>query len=380
MESQLVDRIYESAFAPEYWPGVLQELASIARARFGMLCISGDKTHRCTLSRCDEADFFRDLAQSGYLANSRRVQRLIAARHPGFMRGIDHADIRGLTPDEIRAVGAKDKLYADILFPRGLGPAAATHFDLPTNDRIIVSLERDWERGPVEDEAIGRLDDLRPHLARSALMAARLQLERARAASETLAALGLAAVVLDENGKALFVNRLMEGLSGFLRWLARDRVCFADRAADRLLRDAMASTNARNPGPSSFPVRGARGEATLIAHVIPVRRSARDIFTRCATALVLTPVSRPQAPPAELVQSLFDLTPAEARVARGLASGQTVEDIACSDGVSSNTVRSQVRRVLEKTGCGRQTDVVALLTAIALPHAESAIAHETLGA
>jgi DNA-binding CsgD family transcriptional regulator len=76
---------------------------------------------------------------------------------------------------------------------------------------------------------------------------------------------------------------------------------------------------------------------------------------------VLTPVAAPDAPPVELVQSLFDLTPAEARVARGLASGRTVDQLAGDAGVSPNTVRVQVRGVLEKTGCERQTDVVALL-------------------
>ncbi|MGH7486823.1 MAG: helix-turn-helix transcriptional regulator, partial [bacterium] len=65
-----------------------------------------------------------------------------------------------------------------------------------------------------------------------------------------------------------------------------------------------------------------------------------------------------------LVQSLFDLTPAEARVARSLACGKTVEDIATDGGISTNTIRTQVRGVLEKTGCNRQVDIVALLTAI----------------
>ncbi|MDP3074187.1 helix-turn-helix transcriptional regulator [Bradyrhizobium sp.] len=62
--------------------------------------------------------------------------------------------------------------------------------------------------------------------------------------------------------------------------------------------------------------------------------------------------------------SLFDLTPAEARVARGLAAGKTVDDLAGDNGVSPNTVRVQVRGVLEKTGCRRQTEVVALLGGI----------------
>jgi DNA-binding CsgD family transcriptional regulator len=78
----------------------------------------------------------------------------------------------------------------------------------------------------------------------------------------------------------------------------------------------------------------------------------------------LTPVTAPQAPPVELVQSLFDLTPAEATVARGLAAGETVDQLASTRGVSENTIRMQVRAVLEKTGCSRQTDVVALLTGV----------------
>jgi DNA-binding CsgD family transcriptional regulator len=35
--------------------------------------------------------------------------------------------------------------------------------------------------------------------------------------------------------------------------------------------------------------------------------------------------------------------------------------------VSVNTVQTQVSRVMAKTGCGRQADVVVLLTGIGLP-------------
>ena len=80
--------------------------------------------------------------------------------------------------------------------------------------------------------------------------------------------------------------------------------------------------------------------------------------------LILTPVTLKEAPPVELVQSLFDLTPAEARVARNLASGKSVETISVDGDVSLNTIRTQVRGVLEKTGCTRQAEVVALLSGI----------------
>jgi len=106
-----------------------------------------------------------------------------------------------------------------------------------------------------------------------------------------------------------------------------------------------------------------------IANTNGIASTARDGFLRCAAILTMTPVALPQAPPVELVQSLFDLTPTEARVARDLAAGKTVETIASGGGVSLNTVRTHVRGVLEKTGCDRQADVVALLTGISSPRA-----------
>ncbi len=199
-------------------------------------------------------------------------------------------------------------------------------------------------------------------------MSARLQLERARTASDTLAVMGLPALVLNEQGKVLAANPLIEALTSYVHWRAQDRVSLKDRSADNLLRDAIAAIDvAGGSSVRSFPVRDTGAEAMMVAHVVPIRLSARDIFVRCAAALVLTPVTLPQAPPVELVQSLFDLTPAEARVARSLASGKTVEDIATDGGTSANTIRTHVRGVLEKTGCNRQVDIVALLTAISSP-------------
>jgi DNA-binding CsgD family transcriptional regulator len=294
-----------------------------------------------------------------FYTRSQRATRAINARHAGFLTEHDV-----YTDEELAA----DPLYHKLLWPAGLGWGAATVIPLPTGDTLFLSVERERARGPMERCVVQQLDALRPHLARSALMSARLQLERARAAAETLALIGLPALVFDERGKVLAANHLIEALTDHIRWRAQDRVSLKDSSADALFHQIIETLNIENAAPTrSFAMRGAEDAATMVAHVIPVRRSARDIFVRCAGVLVLTPVTLPQAPPVELVQSLFDLTPAEARVARGLAAGGTVEEIAFSGGVSHNTIRTQVRGVLEKTGCRRQAEVVALLGGIAMP-------------
>jgi DNA-binding CsgD family transcriptional regulator len=180
--------------------------------------------------------------------------------------------------------------------------------------------------------------------------------------------LGLPALVFDVSGKIMAANPLIESLTGYVYWRARDKVSLVDRSADALFQQAVAMGAAAGSGPTrSFALKGNEDQPAMIAHIVPIRLSARDIFARSAGVLMLTPVTLAEAPPVELVQSLFDLTPAEARVARSLTSGHSAEQIAADSGVSINTVRTQLRGVLEKTGCTRQAEVVSLLGGMLVP-------------
>lgn len=62
-----------------------------------------------------------------------------------------------------------------------------------------------------------------------------------------------------------------------------------------------------------------------------------------------------------IVAETFGLTPAEARVAVGLADGLCAEQIAERHGVSVLTVRAQIRSALAKTSLSRQVDLVRAL-------------------
>jgi DNA-binding CsgD family transcriptional regulator len=357
--AELIDHIYECAFVPDLWPDTLHRVAQVAEARGGLLFAIN--TNVGVLRSIASEGLREELVtyiSGGWLSRDRRRERVIELSHAGFVRELD-----AFTQEEIDA----DPVYRGFLFPVGLGWAAATSILLPTGDALFLTVERDRIRGPVEPASISQLDTLRPHLARSALMSARLLMERARIASETLALLGLPALVFDERGKVLAANDLIEALGEHLQWRPGDRVTIKDARADELFQRAVVSIDKRVESPvQSFAIRSNNAVTTIVAHIVPIRGHARDIFVRCAGVLVLTPVNLPLSPSIELVQSLFDLSPAEARVARALTAGQSVAEIASAGGVSQNTVRTQVRRVLEKTGCHRQSDVIALLKGIAV--------------
>jgi len=359
--TELIDRIYECAFVPDLWPDALHGVAQVAEARGGLLFLFAINSNGGILRSIASEGLREELVtyiSEGWLSRDRRRERVIELRHAGFLTELDV-----YTQEELDT----DPVYSDFLIPAGLGWAAGTSILLPTGDALFLTVERDRIRGPVEPASISRLDALRPHLARSALTSARLQMERARVASETLALLGLPALVFNERGKILAANDLIETLGEHLQWRPGDRVAIKDARADEIFQQAVASIDKRVESPvQSFAIRSPNAVTTIVAHVVPIRGHARDIFLRCAGVLVLTPVNLPLAPSIELVQSLFDLSPAEARVARALTAGQSVAEIASAGSVSPNTVRTQVRRVLEKTGCHRQSDVVALLKGIAV--------------
>lgn len=74
--------------------------------------------------------------------------------------------------------------------------------------------------------------------------------------------------------------------------------------------------------------------------------------------------ARPAEPDASDFSSLaqtYDLTPAEIRIVQALTQGRTLSQIAADLGVSRSTIAFHLRNVVQKTGTGRQAELVALL-------------------
>jgi hypothetical protein len=235
--------------------------------------------------------------REGWLGRGAIIARLFAQRHAGFLIDVDF-----FAPEELE----QEPIYRDLWRPQGVGWGMATAITLPSGDNAMFVLSRRTELGPFGRAAAARLDTLRPHLARSVLISTRLQLERARIVSEALALMGIPALVFDDRGKVLAANALIEAIDRAVRWRAFDRVALKDKVADALLGEAIAVAGAEGPtGIRSFPVHDMDAEHIMVAHVIPVRRSARDVFVRASGVLALTPLTAPEAPPVELVQSLF---------------------------------------------------------------------------
>ena len=357
MTADLIDRIYEASFVPDLWPDVLSDVAAMTDSKGGLLLSTREKSLSWTASDSVYGAFDEYLKGGWFKRCGRRVC-LLEKAHSAFLTELDY-----WTEEELE----QNDIYRDFFYPRDLGWSAGTGLIMPTGDHIVISVERNHERGPIEDAHIETLNALRPHIARASMIAARMGLQTATTAKDAFSKLSIPTILLDLNGAGIECSDEIETLSGAVLWGPNDRLVLKDADANEMLQTALASLDKRS-AVQSFAVKNEEGRPTHVAHLVPISGSAHDVFAKGYAVLVLNPLDQKARPSVDLLRSLFDLTAAEASVARELGAGLSVEAIAEQGGVSINTVRTQVRRIMEKTGGKRLPEVVSLISNLVLPH------------
>jgi DNA-binding CsgD family transcriptional regulator len=354
---EIVSEIYEAAVVPEFWPRVLQRLVDHCDGTLASLFVL-TPTGMKFVGTPDGEQLISEYIALGRPDYNSRIAARLAIKENGFF------DEAGIFPD---AKFGKDPFYLDFLYPRGYGWMAGNCVRPPTGELASLSIERRFGRGSFERETIDALNRLEPHIARASLLAIRLGLERARAMTAIMQKLGLPTAVLRGRGKLVAANELFDQLIPSVVQDRRDRLHICEESADALFVDALENLAlARQTAVSSIPVPMREDRHPAILHLLPVCGAANDIFSQASSLLVVTPVDRGAVPDADLLQGLFDLTPAEARVARGIGAAQSIEALAEALGVNRETVRTQLKAVLSKTGLSRQQELVSLLAGKAL--------------
>jgi DNA-binding CsgD family transcriptional regulator len=345
--------IYEAAVVPELWPVALARLSDASwTAGTVLVCVNERGVH--VTSSDNMAEICRRFVDEGWMSRNTRAHELMAQGFVGAPHFVTEEDI--FEPDR----ELTDPMINELFRPYGFGRGAGFMVELPHGDVVIVSVEQYWERGHVRGTSLDVLNGLHPHLARGALLAGRSDFQRVRTAVETMSALGIPAVAVSPKGSVVLASQQFENSGHVWQTRGGERLALRDRGADRMLADALA-TLPMVKGPRSIPVRETDGgPVSAVLQVVPIRRAAHDIFGNTAAIVVLSETKQDGAQ-ATLVQSLFDLTPAELGVAKGIASGLSVAEIARGGQRSVNTIRNQLKTVMSKTGSSRQSELVILM-------------------
>ncbi|MEO8247772.1 MAG: hypothetical protein ABI589_00230 [Burkholderiales bacterium] len=360
-EPPIVDLIYEAALVPERWLDVLEALLPLSgSASAAMIIVEGDQLRgwQSTALTCDLAEDF--LHDKGWLRPERQPARLLEATLPDHYF---HSAAEVMTPAQL----ARDQ-HLLAMDRRGLGWQLGSAVQLPTGETLVFRFERVKAAGPHQPAELARLNALRPHLARAGLLASRLGMERARGALAALTALDLPAALLDSQGRLRECNALLT--PALLDTRGGGRIALGSPGADALLLAALQGATTTR----SFALPPQRDRPPCVAHVLPLSPVARDMFAGVVALLVLhVGASGPvAAPDVALLRVLFDLSAAESRLAAELATGCELAQAAARCGIQHSTARSYLERIFAKTGCHRQSELVAMLAPIVSIRAPSA--------
>lgn len=358
-QSELVDKIYEAALIPEKWENVAGLINTVIGTRGGVI-FTQSEFRTSFIATPEGAEYFQRFVDEGWDRFNTRRERANRLAHAGFLTDLDVFEEQEI---------ANEPLYRDFLYPIGLGWSVGTHITTPDGDTIAASFDGNFSSGPISRDKVDWLDAIRPHLARALSMTARFHLQTANNIAEGLGAVGLASCVLNAHGKIITANKLMHTVVPTVVLDRRDGLALRHKSSDGLLKSALGKMSAIG-GTSevmSIPVPAFEDDEACIVHIIPIRREGRDLFPSGLFILAISRLASAAVPDAAILRGLFDLTPAEAKVARFAAGGVAPKDIGALSGMKLNTVKVHLKAIYAKTGIDHHSALVRLLSGMPMP-------------
>jgi DNA-binding CsgD family transcriptional regulator/PAS domain-containing protein len=369
--STLIGEIYDAALDPALWPAVLEQ-----SSKFVGGCAAG-------IYSKDSVSKSADINPAYTFGAERRAQQIYVDHYARidptttghFFFGVGEivttADI--LPHEEF----LETRFYKEWVKPQGWIDAVSSLLEKSAASYSILSVFRHERDGPADDACRRRMSLLVPHFRRSVLIGKTIQLKAAEADAfaDTLNALSAGVFLVDPAGRVLRANVKGHALLAEERVLRATggRLVATDSSADQALRTAFAAAEFGDAslGTQAIAVPLAGGEQRLIAHVLPLTSGARRkagmggsavaaIFVRSAE------LDTPAAP--EVIAKLYGLTPSELRVLLAVFESGGVPNVAEALGISKATAKTHLRRLFEKTGTGRQADLVKLVAGFSVAH------------
>ncbi len=348
-----ISEIYEAAFVTDQWPYVLKRLGDIHNTK-GALLFAFHGADAAWVGGGDIKPLFEVFLAEGWAKYNERAPRLMASGRTDFVTDLDL-----MTLDEINA----NPMYTEYLIPNGVFAGAGTRIVGLEQDNVILSLEG-FSSFDAAKAACPELNRLRPHLARAAIIASQMKLERARAMAQALEAIRVPAAVVSAKGVLRAVNRLLEPLIGSLIFDSGTGLGLADALAGKRLKSALRQVEASPSQAQSIPLTACPDGVPRVMHIIPIVGQGRDLFQNNSVLLTVAGPDKRRSLGEPLLQTLFDLTPAEARVMKAIAEGASVKGLAAQLGLSAFTIRDQLSAAMHKTNTGSQGALIDLYGAL----------------
>ena len=367
--SSLIGHIYDATLDPDQRNDVLDKIAKFTGGH------SGGLLSKHLLSNSDKLYCHVGADPEGLQAYSESYSKfdLMADVPDGAGQVVSTSD---LVPYEEFQQG---RFYKEWARPQGWVDIASVVVEKSPESCTLLSVVRHEDSGIVDDEMRRRVALVVPHVRRALQIGKTIQLKHAEAKSlsDVLNGLSAGMIFVDGNARIVHANAAGQAIldaSDFLRSVC-GRLVASDPPINTALREILIAAEAGDAAIGTagiaLPFR-AHNRDRYVAHVLPLTSGARRKAGRtynAVAALFVHKVALNASPPAEVLGRMYKLTPTELRVLMAIVDIGGVPEAAAALGVATTTIRTHLSRLFEKTGVGRQADLVKLVAGFSTPSA-----------
>jgi len=365
----LVSGIYDAALDSSRWPAFMERLASSLNAGIGMLWLHDFAAARYSFD-----------TDGGNLSTTTGLDSTTLAEFSAYY-GARNVWVPNASQLAEGSVTVSSVLYPDALLKRTEwydGFLRKCDLFYAVGSSIVKDERRDVKMSFVRSERAGRYDEaelhlvrqLMPHLRNAVLLHRKLHRLKALAAS-AMAALDkvpTGIVLLTSSGLLMHANRRAHELANAtaaLRFDSSGRLQASSPAAtgslQRLIREAVGTATGKSLSHGGALRLTGRYGRRLHVLVTPLPLDHAPFGEGAAAALFCSDPDATVGTVARQLESMFGMTPAEARLTEALVHGQSLQQYAEARSVSMSTVRTQLKAATAKTGTRRQADLVRIV-------------------
>ena len=359
-----VDAIYDTAIAPEKWPDALQAIADV----FGD--IGGSLTYRRSDGRlgvivspslmAGAEDYNRE-----WYRHDIRAERFLERRY---------LVTDTVTDRELGLLEAQDThpFFTQFLKKHGFRDFASISIAPDADIYAFISVQRSIDRAPFTKEERSALFRLGQHAEKALRLGLRLMESEARSQglSDLFARLNMGVFLLDGLERIVFANDAGRRFLGDALELEDGRLVAREQSDRADFQRALAATLRADKDETAItrPLllrRRSDDAPPLAAYVLPLRTqlapALEQFLVRSQVIVLVVEVKRGEPADPALVRDLLGLTLGEARVAALIATGLTPREASQRLDIAEGTARTVLKRVFEKAGVSRQSELAALL-------------------
>jgi DNA-binding CsgD family transcriptional regulator len=176
---------------------------------------------------------------------------------------------------------------------------------------------------------------------------------------------GFGCIFLDDLGRVVRRNKQAEVYLGSILHIRRKRLVTFDAQANetlqRAIRHALGTANEQDGERIAVVLLPRLSKRPLVLRTVRTDGTRDGDATEVHAALLIIDVEECAQPGSAILVGLFQLTPAEIRIARRLACGEGPTEIATNLGIKPGTVRNEIKSLFHKTSTSRQAELVSLL-------------------